>query len=263
MKSFYVAVRLLLPLSALLTSCAVYVPTVPCTPLLRSKSEVEITAALRLSSLEADVAWSPAPHVLLAGEMALQRTGGQDSRNGPTGPVVTADYSGHHFQGGVGLGTYWLLGERQQFYLGALSGVGVAKADLYDQTGEFFAIILPIFGPAVPVHYQANYWRYYGQLYAAQQASPKVTYGFSFRTTVVNYREVLRDGQPVSYSPAQVFYEPHAFLRYGQGVVQGVTTFGYSFPGTPSLEAEQLLTPTTWLISLGIVFRPTSLRHKN
>ncbi len=64
-----------LPLAgaALLSGCAVYVPTVPSTPLLRSKGETEITAAVRgLSSLEAGAAWSPAPHLLVTGEAALQ-----------------------------------------------------------------------------------------------------------------------------------------------------------------------------------------------
>jgi hypothetical protein len=264
MKFCYPSSRLLIAATALLiSSCAVYVPTVPSTPLLRQAGEVELTGAIRLSSLEAGVAWSPAPRVLLVGETALQNGSGQTTTTGSAGPTTTTDYPSHHFQGGLGLGTYWLLGEHQQFYLGALGGVGVAKADLYDHTGEIFSIILPIFGPILPVHYQANYWRYYGQVYVAHQVNPKVVYGFSFRTTVVNYQQVLRDSKPVSYSPAQVFYEPHFFLRYGEGVVQGETTFGYSFPGTSNPEATQLLTPTTCLASVGLVFRPGHLKHKH
>jgi hypothetical protein len=46
-----------LVVSLLLTGCAVYVPTVPSTPLLRNKGEVEVTAAIRsFSSLEAAAA---------------------------------------------------------------------------------------------------------------------------------------------------------------------------------------------------------------
>jgi hypothetical protein len=255
--------HLLLAVSVLLSGCAVYVPTVPSTPLVRHTGEIEITGAIRLSSLEAGVAWSPAPRVLLTGETALQNGSGQTTTTGSTGSTTTTDYPSHHFQGGLGLGTYWLLGEQQQFYLGALGGVGVAKVDLYDHTGEIFSLILPLFGPVLPVHYQANYWRYYGQVYVAQQVNPKVVYGFSFRTTVVNYREVLRDSKPVDYSPAQVFYEPHFFLRYGEGVVQGETTFGYSFPGTPNQAAKRLLTPTTCLASVGLVFRPGRLKRNH
>jgi hypothetical protein len=249
--------------SLLFSGCAVYVPTVPSTPLVRKAGEVELAGALRLSSLEAGIAWSPLPHVMLVGETALQNPSGKVSSRSSAGPATTTEYPSHHFQGGVGLGTYWLLGEHQQTYLGVLGGVGAANVDLYDHTGEALTLLLPIFGPAVPVRYQANYWRYYGQCYVAQQVSSKVRCGFSLRATLVKYKEILRDGQLVIYSPTQVFYEPHAFVRYGQGVLQGVATFGYSLPGTPATEDKRLITPTTLLASIGVVFRPAYLRHKN
>jgi hypothetical protein len=246
----------------LLGGCAVYIPTVPSTPLLHKAGEVELAGALRLSSFEAGVAWSPLPRVLVVGETALQKPDGKITTNSSAGPATTTEYPSHHFQGGVGLGTYWLLGAHQQTYVGVLGGVGAANVDLYDHTSEALTLLLPIFGPAVPVRFQASYWRYYGQGYVAQQVSPKVVCGFSVRTTLVKYKEILRDGQPISYSPTQLFYEPHAFVRYGQEVLQGVATFGYSLPGTPATENKRLITPTTLLASIGVVFRPAYLRHK-
>ena len=51
--------------AAVLSGCAVYVPTVPSTPLVQ-KGQVELTAGLRsFTSLEAGAAWAPTAHLLL------------------------------------------------------------------------------------------------------------------------------------------------------------------------------------------------------
>ena len=55
----------------LLAGCTVYAPTIPSTPLVE-KGQVELTAGLRgLNALEAGVAWSPVPHLLLTSEAAF------------------------------------------------------------------------------------------------------------------------------------------------------------------------------------------------
>ncbi|WP_460613923.1 hypothetical protein [Hymenobacter seoulensis] len=239
---------------ACLSGCAVYVPTVPSTPLLREKGEVEITAAVRsLSSFETGAAWSPARRLLVAGEGAAQTR-----ETSVTSNNSTATYRSTHRQVGVGLGTYRLLGRDQSVYLAALGGVGVAKAKVYDQDIERFALIIPIPGPQV--QYQATYLRYYGQLYAARQL-PKVSYGLSVRSTLVNYTQLLRDDTAIE--PANRFFlEPTGFVRVGGGPLQAMATLGVSLPGRAASgnPDRQQVAPVSSLISFGVVFRPHLLQ---
>jgi hypothetical protein len=138
------------------TGCAVYVPTVPSTPLLRNKGELEVTAAIRnLSSFEAGAAWSPTGRLLLAAEGASQASQGSETRNN-----VTTNYRNTHRQVGLGIGTYRLLGPNQSVYLGAIGVVGYARAKVYDSNIERFLLVIPLFEPLV--EYKANYIRYYG-----------------------------------------------------------------------------------------------------
>ena len=231
---------------------AVYVPTVPSTPLLRNKGEVEITAALRgLSSLEAGAAWSPAPQLLVAGEAALQSSEGSETRNN-----VTTAYRNFHRQAGLGIGTYRLLGPDQSLYLGALGGIGLATARVYDSNIDLLFF-------TAPVQYQARYLRYYGQLYLAQQG-PRVSYGFSVRGTFVDYRKLLRDGAPIE-PLSRFFLEPTLFLRVGRGALQGVATIGISLPNRrdPQNPDNPNLSPSSTLVSAGVVLRPHFLRPRN
>jgi hypothetical protein len=99
MKIRYTACPLALAL--LLGGCAVYVPTVPSTPLI-TQNQVEITAGLRgINSLEVDAAWAPTAHLLLAGESALQASTTETTTNN-----VTNTYHDYHRQVGLGLGYY-------------------------------------------------------------------------------------------------------------------------------------------------------------
>ncbi|MBO0357565.1 hypothetical protein J0X19_06375 [Hymenobacter sp. BT186] len=251
------AIRLLISTCILctVTGCAVYVPTVPSTPLLRNKGEVEATAAIRsFSSFEAGAAWSPAGRLLLAAEGATQSSQGSETRNN-----VTTNYRNTHRQVGLGVGTYRLLGPDQSVYLGALGGMGYAKARVYDNNIESFYLVIPLFGPLV--EYKANYLRYYGQLYVAKQRE-RVSYGFSVRGTVVSYTHLLRDNtsiQPVN----RFFLEPTGFVRVGQGPIQGMATIGLSLPGRSDRQNPDRpqLAPSSSLISLGVVVRPHLLRQ--
>lgn len=247
-----------LPLAgtALLTGCAVYVPTVPGTPLLRSKGAVEITAAVgNPNTAEAGAAWAPAAHLLVTGEAALQA--GNDSQ---TSNNVTTTHHSLHRQGGLGLGTYRLLGKDESVYLGAVGGVGIAAADLY-YPSVAVAFILPVPGP--DIHYEASYWRYYGQVYVAHQG-PRVSYGLSVRNTWANYRRLVRDGVPVALR-TQSFLEPTLFVRVGRGAIQGLGAIGFSSPGRVDHQNPDTenLAPATTLLSVGVVVRPQLFGHRH
>ena len=242
--------------AALLSGCAVYVPITPGTPLLRDKGETEVTATIRsFSTLETSAAWAPVPRLLVTAEGALQQSEGSETRNS-----VTTNYSNLHLQGGLGLGTYRLLGPDQSTYLGVLGGVGVASANVYDSNLDGFFLLIPLFSPLV--HYEATYQRYYAQGYVAKQTS-SLSYGASVRGTFVHYSTLLRNGTPIA-APTHFFLEPHLFLRFGKGALQGMATLGVSTPGHTdrSNPDNANLAPSSMLFSLGVVLRPHLLFHR-
>ncbi|RZK30839.1 MAG: hypothetical protein EOO63_05685, partial [Hymenobacter sp.] len=72
MQKLFYASYFLVGSSVLLGGCAVYVPTIPSTPLVEA-GQVEVTAGLRgINSMEVGAAWSPVPHLLLNTEAAWQ-----------------------------------------------------------------------------------------------------------------------------------------------------------------------------------------------
>jgi hypothetical protein len=243
--------------SALFSSCAVYVPTVPSTPLVRKANDVEITAGLRsLSSLEASAAWAPTSRLLLTAEGAMQDSNGSETRNN-----VTTNYTNTHRQFGLGLGTYRLLGPDSSAYLGAVGGVGFAAASIHDNQLEGYFLIIPLFGPLI--HFEANYLRYYGQVYAANQDGV-LTYGASARATFVDYTRLKRNGEDIA-SGNHFFLEPTLFMRFGRGPFQGQATLGVSMPLTASRfnPDHRNLAPATTLIGAAVVFRPHLLRKRD
>lgn len=242
--------------TALLGSCAVYVPTVPSTPLVTEAGQVEVTAGIRsFSSLELGGAWSPANHVMVTAETALQTSDGSETTNGNT-----FKYTNRHRQASVGLGTYRLVGPEQKVYLAAVGGFGFAKADVYDPHLGF--LILPIFGRAPITYYEASYQRYYGQFYAAHLGRI-VSYGGSLRGTFVNYNLLRRNDLDIS-SPSNFFLEPTFFIRVGSGPLQFQGTAGFSAPthGNYNDENRNNLSPVSMLFGAGIVFRPHLLHAR-
>jgi hypothetical protein len=243
-----------LAFSLLLGGCAVYVPTVPSTPLL-TKNQVEVTAGLRgLTSLELDAAWAPTAHLLLAAESGFQSGTTETTTNN-----VTNTYHDHHRQVGLGLGYYRAPSERSAWYLAAVGGVGLASVDLHSLDVAVF-YLLPL--PVVSGRYEARYWRYYGQLYAARPLSARVTGGFSVRGTLVDYQHLSYEGQPL-VPTNRFFIEPTLFVRVGHGVVQGEGTLGLSLPtgGDRNNPLNLRTAPVSTLVSVGVVFRPDLLRH--
>lgn len=243
--------------AALFSSCAVYVPTVPGTPLVTKAGEVELTAAVRgLSSLEAGGAWSPAAHVVVTGETALQVSNGSETANG-----TTYKYTSVHKQAGVGLGTYRLVGAKQSIYLGAIGGFGLAKANVYDPHAD--DLIIPLFGKRPTTYFEGTYQRYYGQLYAAHLGGV-VSYGASARGTFVHYSQLQRNYEAIA-SPTNFFIEPTFFLRAGRGPLQFQGTIGFSIPTyvDHGSENQRNLSPVSMLISAGVVLRPQLFRHRD
>ena len=244
-----------LALSLLLSSCAVYVPTVPSTPLL-TKNQVEITAGLRgLNSLEVDAAWAPTAHLLLAGESALQGSTTETTTNN-----VTTTYHDSHRQVGLGLGYYQAPTAHSAWYLAAVGGVGFASVDLHS-LDVLVNFIIPL--PYISGRYEAKYFRYYGQLYAARPLSSFITGGASVRGTLVNYQRLTYEGQTLE--PTNHFFiEPTLFVRVGHGVMQGEGTLGLSLPtgGDKNNPLNPRTAPVSTLVSVGIIFRPDLLGHK-
>lgn len=235
--------------SLLLGGCAVYVPTVPSTPLLAHR-QVAVTAGLRgLNSLELDAAWAPTRHLLLAAESALQSSTTETTTNN-----VTTTYHDAHRQLGLGLGYYRAPTARSAWYWAAVGGVGLASVQLHSlDVGVLY--VLPV--PIISGLYEARYWRYYGQLYAARPLGGVVTAGASVRGTLVDYQRLTYEGQP--FAPINRFFiEPTLFVRVGHGVVQGQGTLGLSLPTTrdPGRPFNAQTAPVSTLIGVGIIFRP-------
>jgi hypothetical protein len=243
-----------LALSLLLGSCAVYVPTVPSTPLL-TQNQVELTAGLRgINSLEVDAAWAPTAHLLLAGESALQGSTTETTTNN-----VTTTYHDSHRQLGLGLGYYQAPTARSAWYMAAVGGVGFASTELHSL--DFMTnFIIPL--PVISGRYEARYFRYYGQLYAARPLSPLVTGGASVRGTLVDYTRLTYEDQPLAPTN-RFFIEPTLFVRVGHGAVQGEGTLGLSLPtgGNKDNPLNPRTAPVSTLVSVGIIFRPDLLGH--
>lgn len=241
-----------------LSGCAVYVPTVPSTPLL-TKNQVEITAGLRgLNSLEFDAAWAPTNHLLLAAESAFQGGTTETTTNG-----VSTTYRDSHRQVSLGLGYYRAPNERSAWYLAAVGGAGLASVDLHSVDFGIASPYLPLPLPYASGHYEARYFRYYGQLYAARPLSSVVVGGASVRGTLVDYSRLQFDGQAIA--PTNRFFaEPTLFVRIGHGVVQGEGTLGLSLPlnGNQANPANKRTAPVSGLISVGVVFRPDLLKWR-
>ncbi|AMR29041.1 hypothetical protein A0257_19350 [Hymenobacter psoromatis] len=245
-----------LVLGLLLGGCAVYVPTVPSTPLL-TQNQVEITAGLRgINSLEVAAAWAPAAHLLLAGESAFQGSTTEMTTNNN----VTTTYHDSHRQVGVGLGYYRAPTARSAWYLAAVGGVGFASVELHSIDFAAPSVFLPLPLPYVSGFYEARYRRYYGQLYAAHPLSPLVTAGASVRGTLVDYTQLTYEGQPLAPTN-RFFLEPTLFMRIGHGVVQGEGTLGLSLPtsGDRSNPLNPRTAPVSTLVSIGVIFRPDLL----
>lgn len=242
---------------ALLSGCAVYAPTVPSTPLLTAKGQVELTAGLRgLNSLEAGGAWSPATHWAVIGESALQSSTTETTTNN-----VTTTYRDYHRQAGLGLGYYRVL-LASRLYWAAVGGAGFAAVSLHSIDFAIASPYLPLPFPYISGHYQAQYRRYYGQLYVAQPLGERFTGGVSVRGTWVDYSQLTLDGQSVEPTN-RFFLEPTLFMRFGRGPIQAQGTLGLSLPtsGDKDNPLNKRTAPVSGLVSIGVVFRPDLLRH--
>lgn len=241
-----------------LSGCAVYVPTVPSTPLL-TKNQVELTAGLRgVNSLELDAAWAPTNHLLLAGESAFQGGTTQTTTNG-----VSTTYRDSHRQVSLGLGYYQAPNEHSAWYLAAVGGVGVASVNLHSVDFGIASPYLPLPLPYSSGYYEAKYFRYYGQVYAARPLGSVVVGGASVRGTLVDYNRLDFDGQAIA--PTNRFFaEPTLFMRIGHGVVQAEGTLGLSLPlsGNEANPVNRRTAPVSGLVSVGIVFRPDLLKRR-
>lgn len=245
-----------LALLLLLSSCSLYLPTMPSTPLLR-KGQVQVSGGLRgLGSLEAGAAWAPTNHLLLTAESSFQSsTTSTTDVNGQT-----ASYDDYHRQLSLGAGYYRAPTATSRWYLAAMGGVGIARTNLH---AIDFAIASPFFPlplPYISGNYEATYRRYYVQAYAAQPAGTAFTTGFSLRTSWADYARLTLDGQGISPTN-HLFLEPTFFLKRGEGPLQLVGTVGLSLPVRSERDnpLSKRTSPVSSLLGLTLVFRPDLL----
>ena len=241
--TFCLTNKLLIGLLLFTSSCAVYMPTTPGTPLVQ-QGEIEITAAVRGASslgIEAGAAWSPISHLLLTGESGLHYC-----VNKPNGK----NYPSLHKQAGLGVGVYQVLGVSHPIYVAAVAGMGRASASVYS---------VELLG--APNKFEADYSKYYGQIYAALQGR-RFSGGLSLRGTHLNFQHLQLDGNPVSKA-ASFYVEPTLFGRMGTGPWQIQSAIGLSVPNytDPSVGNNYYINPTTFLISAGLVFKPGARKH--
>lgn len=241
--TFCLTNTLLIGLLLFASSCAVYMPTTPSTPLVQ-QGEVEFTAAVRGGSslgIETGAAWSPISHLLLTGESGMHY-----SVNKPKGE----NYPSLHKQAGLGVGVYQILGVSHPIYVAAVAGMGRASASVYS---------VELLG--IPDKFEADYNKYYGQIYAALQGR-RFSGGLSLRGTHLNFQHLQVDGIPVSKA-ASFYIEPALFGRLGTGAWQIQSSIGLSVPNyrDPSADNNHYVNPTTLLISAGLVFKPGARKH--
>lgn len=241
--TFWFTDTLLIGLLLFASSCAVYMPTTPSTPLVQ-QGEAEIIAAVRGGSslgIEAGAAWSPISHLLLTGESGLHY-----SVNKPN----DKNYPSLHKQVGLGVGVYQVLGVSNPIYVAAVAGIGRASASVYS---------VELLG--APDKFEADYSKYYGQIYAALQKR-NFSGGFSLRGTHLIFQHLQLDGIPVS-SAASFYVEPTLFGRLGTSAWQLQSTIGLSVPNytNPSVKNDHYISPTTLLVSAGLIFKPGVRKH--
>ena len=247
-----------LALAALLpgaTGCAVYVPTIPATPLI-TKGQAELTGDVRsLISAEVGAAYAPTNHLLISAE-----SGFQSSEGSMDNPPNQLSYHDYHRQVGLGLGYYRAPAAAGQPYWAALVGVGFASTVVHALDFKVPSPYLPFPFPYYVGRYDAQYLRYYGQVYVALPASGGPTFGASLRGTVVDYTHLTLDD--VAIAPTnRVFLEPTVFLRAGQGALRGFATVGFSLPvnGNSSNPINARTAPWSGLVGAGLVLRPDLL----
>ena len=227
-----------------LSGCAVYSPTVPSTPLVQ-KGGVEVTASMRtLLSLDGNVAYSPIHHLLLSGEGAIRRGGGNKVVNG-----IKTEFVDVHHQAALGIGTYHEFGPDGVFYAAAVGGVGVAAVNVHNGLLGTLS------------EYTATYTRYYGQVYVAQRGQ-FFSGGLSMRVNWLSFNDLSLDNMPV-IPIARCYFEPSLFLRAGKGALQTQVTLGISMPDrlSSAYDAKSLAAKSS-LVSLGLVFRPALLKKR-
>lgn len=247
--------KMLLPahLGALLllaTSCTVYAPMQPTTPLVQQRGQAEVGASVQvLGRVEATGAYSPIRHVVLAGGL----TG--SPRLGKAHFLLTAQY-----EAGAGLyqalGKHWLLSE--------MGGFGQA----YSHRG-YTDLPIPYFGSSYS-EYEARYHKLYGQLGIAH-VQEKDTYSLTYRLTRVQFAYLTAaEYGPLPLSTMlrhELAFAVRNSLR-ANSHWQIAITMGMSIAGTPKLddnigyptyskpeyEANRNLLPA-FLGSVGAVYR--------
>ena len=152
------------------TSCTVYAPMQPVMPLVRQRGDIEAGASLQPSGrLEAQAAYSPLPHCVVAG------AGTWATRLDQQNYLVSR-------QGEVGLGSYWSL--TPKWLLSTLAGGGTAYTD---RQYTFWGT----------ERRAGSYSKAFGQVglaYMGEQGS----FSLSYRLARVSYRELETEIGPLA-----------------------------------------------------------------
>lgn len=178
------------------SSCSVYVPLQPSTPMLRTKGESELAANLYLSGrLEGSVAYSPARHVIVRAAGGLQPNN-EDSVNF------------HIRQFELGVGTYHSLSDR--WLVGVMGGYGRGQGSRRFTENEF-----EYFGPdsVIRYNYSARFQKLYGEAFVAYE-DEWGTMGIAYRLSQVHFSSLTNNSAPVDLR-RMTRSEPMVFMRFG------------------------------------------------
>lgn len=226
-----------------LAGCCAYAPLQPTMPVLTQAGQAEAQASLQPTlRLEAQGAYSPAPHVVVAGA-------------GTVGLQTTGDGFLRTQQGELSGGGYWNIGRRGLISLLGGGGQGTTRRR-YCVWGcdDKRAYITKLFGQA-----------------GVAWEIPRGWQGITYRVAQLQYSQVLNDGLPVADFP--VFrHELLVFQRRRLGISDAwfvQTTAGVSFSNlrAPSTDDPNVWPPPShdrWftaglpalMLSLGVSWQP-------
>ncbi|GAB3831577.1 hypothetical protein [Hymenobacter jeollabukensis] len=192
-----------LTLLTLPVGCTIYTPLQPPAPVIQRQHEAEISGGMRLSGhVEAAVAYSPLPHVLLRAA-----AGGN--------PLVHMSPDTVRFrvrQREVAAGTYWLV--NPQWLVGGLGGVGWGEGTHWYTRHSAPGLLNFRPDSLWSYRYEARYRRTFGEVYVHRLGGELFSFGGAYRLNAVRFTRFTNDGVATGFQRTWR-HEPQIFVRYG------------------------------------------------
>ncbi len=154
-------------LTAFLSSCSVYAPLTPATPLVTWANPVELRGTLSLQQISGAVAVAPLPHLTLhaAGVTNPPGKGGRLTIGSGSNAATYATSRQRQWEAAAGWHRTKLEGSTR-WYVSALGGVGAGRDTRTFNDVSLF-VIIPLVANVVQI--EADYRRVFGQVYGIVQ----------------------------------------------------------------------------------------------